>query len=311
MAEPGEMTRLIAVAAAVCALVVGCTSHNEPELPPSADTVVVADRVTGPDGRAFLREITTAAWDDGGQRAAAIFAWIPRDATSADPISATQAGQTAHAIASFLADDRDAVRNAPANSALWQSFSQSLIPYLGAATGDAASTSGFEPLDDVDSKMNRTTSLFAAMTEDAEANRTFTTAAAELAQRNENAFAEAVVAQPERLSGGGALEGLLQAARLRALIDAGRYLADPDSPRPNPRRAQTEVMYQVAALTARPDDPHINNEFFKDGRLLPPAEIPDSDWSIYDAQLSTYLVAFPHTRPAIEEFVHKYDVIAD
>jgi hypothetical protein len=288
----------------------GCTSQHRPELPPSSDTAAIADRITGPDGQAFLREITTAAWDHDGREAAELFAWIPGDATSANQASASRAGTTAHAIASFLADNRQALIGAPANSALWQAFSQSLVPYLYAMVGDSAGTRGFEPLDDVDSAMKRTTSLFATMTKDPAANRSFTEAAAASAGKNEAAFAKAAVADPVKPAEH-AVQALFQAARLRALVDAGKYLADPKSPRPSPEHAQTEVMYQIASLTARPDDPHINSEFFKDGHLLSPNEIAPSDWSIYDAQLTVYLVAYPETGEMVRAFGQAYDRIAD
>lgn len=304
------IARFALLIAAILSLVLGCTSDSQPELPPNSDTAAIAERVKGPDGQNFLREITTAAWDDGGRRAAELFAWIPRDATSADEASATRAGQTAHAVASFLADDREVLESAPANSALWQSFAQSLVPYLGAAVGDAAGTRGFDPLDGINSKMSRTTSLFAAMTRDAAANRSFTDGAAALAHEYEVAFAKAAVADPVKPANEDALQGLFRAANLRALVDGGKYLADPDSPRPSPRHAQTELMFQIVSLTARPDNPHINLEFFKDGRLLSPNEIARSDWSIYDAQLSTYLVTYPQISALIDTFGRRYDLVA-
>ncbi|RAV15076.1 hypothetical protein DQP55_06820 [Mycolicibacterium sp. GF69] len=70
-------------------------------------------------------------------------------------------------------------------------------------------------------------------------------------------------------------------------------------------------MYQVAALSARPDDSHIDPEFFRDGRLLSPAEIPENDWSIYDSQLTVYLAPFQHISNAIRQFGFRYAVIAD
>jgi nitrous oxide reductase accessory protein NosL len=75
-------SRLVLVIAVLLALV-GCTSDAEPALPSSTDTAAIAEHVTGPDGQAFLQEITTASWNDDGRRAADLFAWIPRDAQSA------------------------------------------------------------------------------------------------------------------------------------------------------------------------------------------------------------------------------------
>jgi hypothetical protein len=303
-------TRVAFCFAAILGFVLSCTSDHPPELPSNTDTAAIAERVNGSDGQAFLRSISTAAWKDDGRQAAELFAWVPRDATSSDPASATRAGQSAHAIASFLSDNRETVKTAPANSALWQAFSHSLVPYLGAMVGDPRGTRAFEPLDAIDSPLKRTVSLFATMTKDAGANRGFTDAADALAHEYEAAFAKVGVADPANPASDDALRKLLRAAYLRALVDAGRYLADPDSPRPTPTHAQLELTYQIVSLTARPDDPHINPEFFREGHLLAPTEIAQSDLSIYNSQLSTYLVTYPKLRELVREFGRRYDLVA-
>jgi hypothetical protein len=300
--------RFALVITAILALVLGCTSDDEPELP-STDAPAVADRITGSDGQAFLREITTARWDDDGRGAAALFAWIPRDAPSTDQASADRAGKTAHAIASFLADNRASFATAPSNPALWQAFAQSLVPYVGAMVGDESGVVGFEPLDGSRSPMQHTVAVFAAMTKNADADRIVTDGATARVHTYETAFAKAALAEPLSADRDAAQRALLLAARLRSLIDAGAYLANPDSPRPSPRHAQTEVAYQVVSLTARPDDPYIDERFFRDGRLLSPSEIPEEDWSIYDAQLSAFLTTSPQVLNAIDQFGHAYDVI--
>jgi hypothetical protein len=177
--------------------------------------------------------------------------------------------------------------------------------------GDSAGTLGFEQLDKINSDLSHTASLFAAMTKDAQANHAFTDAAAALAHTLESAFAKSAVADPVRPATDDAVDGLMRAAYLRALVDAGRYLADPKSPRPTPRLAQTELMYQIVSLTARPTDPHINSEFFKDGRLMSPTEIAKTDWSIYDNQLATYLVAYPPISAMVDEYGRRYDLVAE
>jgi hypothetical protein len=135
--------------------------------------------------------------------------------------------------------------------------------------------------------MDHTISLFAAMTKNTEADRSFTDAAGALAHAYEVAFAKPAVADPVRPATESTVEELMQAARLRALIDAGKHLANHEAPQPSPVHAEQEVKYQVVSLTVRPDDSHINAEYFKDGHLLPPNEIPSSALSIYNSQLST------------------------
>jgi hypothetical protein len=305
------MTVRIALAiAAILALVVGCTSRDEPELPSSTDTFAIADRVTQPDGQAFLSEITSASWDDDGRRAAELFTWVPRDAQSPDRVAATRAGETAHAIASFLADERDKLAEVPANPALWQAFARSLVPYLGAMVGDGTGVVGFEPLDGPDSQMRRTTSLFAAMAKHSEADRILTEAASARAHRYEAAFAKAAVAEPLLADRGVAQRDLRYAARLRSVVATGAHLAYPESEKFTPARAQTEVAYQVVSLTARPGDIHIEDRFFSGGRLLSPSEIAEEDWSIYDSQMTVYLATSPRINEAIRQFGDTYWDIA-
>lgn len=301
---------VLGVIAALFAFIAGCDSQTKPELPSSTDVAAISDLVTGPDGQKFLRDITTAPWDDDGRRAAEVFAWIPRDGQSTDHATATRAGEAAHAIASFVTDNRDTIASAPANPALWQAFARSLIPYLGAMVGDDNGVAGFTPLDGLDSQMRRTAAMFAAMAKDNEANRFFTDAAAARAHTYEAAFAKAAVAEPQLADAGSVQKNLLQAARLRSLVAKGAYIADPKSEKPTATLAQTELAYQVASLTARPDDPHIGERFFKGERLLSPSQIDEADWSIYDAQLTVYLTPWPTILEAINQFGRAYDTIA-
>ena len=288
---------------------VGCNSHAEPALPSNTDPATVSARVNRADGPKFLRDITSAAWPDDGQRAADLFAWIPRDAHSTDRAAATRAGQTAHAIGAFIADNRDVPANPSANPALWQAFAHSLAPYVGAMVGDGTGVEGFAPLDSPGSQMRRSAALFATMTNDNDANQVLINAASERAHAYEVAFAKAAVAEPMLADRGASQTDLLRAAALRSLVATGAQLAK-TGPTATPAHAQTELMYQVAVLTARPDDPHINDEFFSGGRLLPPNRITEADWSIYDTQLTVYLTPWPRINDAIRQFGDAYDVIA-
>ncbi|WP_205879987.1 hypothetical protein [Mycolicibacterium peregrinum] len=288
---------------------VGCDSHAEPTLPPNTDPTTISERVNRADGPEFLRDVTSAAWPDDGQRAAELVVWIPRDAQSTDRTAATRAGQTAHAIASFIADNKGEPPNTPPNPPLWQAFARSLAPYVGAMVGDATGVEGFDSLDGPGSQMRRTAALFAAMTKDNDANQVLIDAASERAHTYEMAFAKAAVAEPILADRGAPQADLLRAAALRSLVATGAQLAE-KGPTATPAHAQTELAYQVAVLTARPDDPHINDEFFSGGRLLPPSDIAESDWSIYDTQLTVYLTPWPRINDAIRQFGDAYDVIA-
>lgn len=153
--------------------------------------------------------------------------------------------------------------------------------------------------------------MFATMAGKAEADLIFIGADSERAHGYETAFAKAAVTEPLLADRGPAQNDLLRAARLRSLVVTGTRLANPESERFTPAHAQTELAYQVASLTARPGDPHIGDRFFKGGHLLSPREIADTDWSIYDAQLTVYLASWPRIKEAIHQFGRAYDVIAN
>jgi hypothetical protein len=53
----------------------------------------VSKQVTDAEGGNFLTEVTTFGWPDDGRRAAHLFTWISRDATSTDQAVSTRAGQ--------------------------------------------------------------------------------------------------------------------------------------------------------------------------------------------------------------------------
>ena len=287
----------------------GCTFGIQPALPSSADPAAISERITNPGGRVFLRKIISTSWNDNGRRAAELFAWVPRDSRSPDQATAARAGNTAHALMSFLADEQEDLSTAPANPALWQAFAQSIVPYLGAMVGDNSEVAGFAPLDPPDSAMHRSATLFVTLTKDTDAGRILTDATVARAHGYEAAFAKTAVANPLLADRAAAQKDMLCAARLRGLAAINTHLSNPGSHDFTLARAQTELGYQVATLTARPGDPHIDDRFFQAGRLLPPNRVSAADWSIYDAQLTVYLSSWPAVNKAIEQFGHAYDVI--
>src|SRR5262245_2020892 len=118
----------------------GC--GRAPELP--ADDAATYQMVTGGDGQQFLRHISSHDWDDGGKAAADRLSWIARDARSADEAAARRAGEAAHAIATFLAENRDELSALPAgwfglrhrpvgelNPELVRGYASALTPFQG------------------------------------------------------------------------------------------------------------------------------------------------------------------------------------
>jgi hypothetical protein len=98
--------RRVAIVIAVCFTAAGCATST-PALPSRDTPAAVHGFVTGENGRADLEKVSSYAWDDHGSAAAAYFSWIPRDSNAPDVPTATIAGESAHAVAAFLADEQD------------------------------------------------------------------------------------------------------------------------------------------------------------------------------------------------------------
>src|SRR5262249_19630117 len=184
---------ILPVTISLAVLLSAACSPSAPELPSDTSPAAVADRLTGSGGSAFLSDITTHEWPDDGRRAGELLSWIPRDAGSSDQATAARAGAPAHALAVFLADHYSERKSSGGlNPALIQSYAGALIPYVRAMVGDPTGTSGFEPLDGLDTDMPRTASVFAAMASDPKANEMFTNAAKKSGAAFEQDFADAV-----------------------------------------------------------------------------------------------------------------------
>ncbi len=174
--------------------------------------------------------------------------------------------------------------------------------------GDESGVTGFEPLDGPNSQVRHTAALFAAMTKNADANKTFIEAASARAQSYEEAFAKAAVAEP-LLADRGAAQDLFSRRRGCAASSLpGHMWPIPHRKSPPSHPNRTRVPGRLADCS--PGGSHIEERFFRDGRLLSPSEIAEEDWSIYDTQLAVYLAPWPRIFDAIQQFGHTYDTIA-
>jgi hypothetical protein len=302
----------VAVGAATALLLSGACAPSSPELPSDASPAAVADRVTGSGGSAFLSDITTYEWPDDGRRAADLLSWIPRDANSSDRATAARAGTTAHALATFLADHYSDIKNSVGrNPALIQSYAGALVPYLGAMVGDPTETSGFEPLDELDSNMPRTASTFAVMNTDAQASAIFAEAANKRGATYQGNFANAVAVDPSSATSPAQHDTLARAARLLGLVGAGNRLAGATSSEMTAAHARTEVAYAVASKMLRGPNPYFSPEYLTpDGTLKQPDQVENAAWSLYDTQLANYLATYPPITKAVDQFVSRYESIA-
>jgi hypothetical protein len=66
----------------------------------------------------------------------------------------------------------------------------------------------------------------------------------------------------------------------------------------------TQAQYTVASEFVDKGNPHIDERFFDEttGRLKPPSQISESDWSIYDAQLTAAMAEQTHVSALMQKF---------
>jgi hypothetical protein len=154
--------RRLAIVIAATFTAAGC-AMSTPALPPSDTPLAVHDFVTGENGRADLEQISSYAWEDHGSAAAVYFTWIPRDSTAPDVPTATIAGESAYALAAFLADEQDQLASighgflqlshssvGALNPNLVAAYASALVPFQGAMVGSDAGVEGFAPVKGVD-----------------------------------------------------------------------------------------------------------------------------------------------------------------
>ncbi|MCG5432372.1 hypothetical protein LV457_08700 [Mycobacterium sp. MYCO198283] len=148
----------------IAPVLAACAASTPPDLPGATDPTAVQQLLTSPDSASFLTGISTYAWPDDGARAGQAFAWIARDAASGDDETATRAGESAHALATYVAghvDELTSVRYGflgllrssvgAVNPALVRAWATALTPFQLAMVGDASPAPGFTALDPSDS----------------------------------------------------------------------------------------------------------------------------------------------------------------
>lgn len=293
-------------------IVAGCAS--DPALP--ADDVATYQKVTGSDGQEFLQEISTHGWADQGLAAAEIFAWVSRDAGSADRVVAQKAGQTGHAIATFLANEQSALSDVKAgwfglerrtvgelNPKLVAAFATALTPFQGALVGDEAGVTGFPIIGDP-LNLASARSIFSVIDTSSEAGEAFNTAAYQRVRNYLQTYAEAVARNDSD-----GFVALRFAAGLAGVVEGGRRMAENETVNaPSAQYFINWAGYEIArAMGAAPDGIDIAQKFFTaDGRLKSPDDVAPSDLSVYSTALQNF--AFSHGLPNLgNEFQEWYD----
>jgi hypothetical protein len=293
--------------AAALVIVMGFTAaacgSSPPALPSDSSPAAVHDLLTGTGGQDFLHAIATYDWDDGGARAGALLGWIGRDATSADPAVATRAGQSAGAIAQFLAKNGDQLQKVPSglfgtsdeavgarNPELTRAFASTVTPFLAAIVCDGRGTMGFTPLDpECGRSVEAAKPLFTVLNTEHQAGQTLTDAATAEVDRQVQAFADADplnYADP-------ALNGLAYAGRLLGLAAVGAEKSG--IPARSLHDEVDQAYYVIAKARIAKNHDAVWPEFMENGQLMSPAEVRerrgDSRIDEYYGVLGVYMIS--------------------
>jgi hypothetical protein len=255
-----------------------------------------------------------------------LFTWIPHDATSANTEQKASAGETAYAIATFLADksndltgDTGGGENSrqasigAVNPELTQTFADVVIPYLSAMVGDDAGTSGFRPLDGLQGPMPRTAAMFGVLNTDTAAGSHLADAIGTVADEYEQRFADLAAAHP--MSSVASNGDLARAARLLGLASStGLHRADGATFQPGDVVA--DLQFRIAARMATGPNVDLPQQYFKsDGTLMSPHEVRtqagEFGWEDYTSKLSAYLAKYPGLTNAVNEFQRVFSAAAE
>jgi len=297
-----------------------CAS-SDPALPAKDDPIAVHDALVGPQGQDFLSKITTHDWPGDGARAGEAFAWIAREAMSADPAVSTRAGEAAHALASFLSGNSSQLLDISTgwfglghttagnlNPKLVQAYAAALVPYQGALACYPGDVRGFESRNkDCASALADARSALVVLNTDNQAATAFAEAAYRQMDTYFSRFASGVVDPSRRFDEGpvtaGRLLGLLQAASSESGIKVRAPLEE-----------ASQANYLLAkALLSSDSNSGIPAEYFSGGTLMSPTEISEKLGADaiagYDDSLRTYLT----NRNNVESFISHdfYDTYRD
>ncbi|MEV0671231.1 cell division protein ZapB [Mycobacterium sp. NPDC050441] len=280
----------------------GC-SPNTPTLPSDTSPAAVAALLAGTGGTEFLDRITSYDWPDEGRKPSELFDWISSAAKSPDQTTSGQAGVAAHALAGFLADQSGKLRVAAAeNPELLTAYAEALVPYQGAMVGDPRGTSRFEPLDKLDSILQRTASVFAVM-QNAPAQEKFVSEAKARAEIYQTQFAEFAAANPTLPDDHPEWNYAQWSARLLGLLARSEPIATPSDRTSIPGAATSELRFAIVSRMIHGHDPRISAEYFdKDGGLISPTSLKGGPLSLYNAQLINYLSAYRELASAVTKY---------
>jgi len=253
-----------------------------PSLPADDSPASVHDVLTGTGGQDFLYEVSTYHWDDGGAAAAKLFEWIGTEATSTDPRVAGRAGESAHALASFLSNRGENLLDIKTgvfglsrstvgalNPSLLRAYGAALTPFQGAMVCDTRPVKGFDTLaDPCEAAVSAAKPVFAALNTDPETASAFADAAYARMDRYLQLFVEndpASVSNPFP-------SALSYVGRLLGLVTIGATHSDVIPP--TIEQESTQAGYLVAkALLVKDPSLRFPAKFLANGSVMSPLEV--------------------------------------
>jgi hypothetical protein len=287
----------VVLAVALILAMAGC--GRAPELP--ANDAATYQALTGVDGQAFLHQISTHGWDDGGRAVAERLTWIARDAQSTDATKALQAGQAAHAIATFLSDtkNKDELLRLSAgwfglkhrsvgelNPELVRGYASALTPFQGALSGYVNDVPGYTMIGDP-FDLSGARNVFALVDTDTQAGNQFIDAAYRRVHDYLKAYAQAVV----HANAEGKV-ALPNAAALAGVAEGGQRKSGNSAIHiENAQHWINWAGYEVAkAMNARRGDPDIADHLFgPDGILKSPDQVSPIDLDTLSTALQNFV----------------------
>lgn len=301
---------LIGVGVALSLTITACSSA--PALPTDRSPSAAHDLLTGPDGQDFLESVSTYAWDDRGAAASELVDWVAPDAASPDERTAARAGETAAALAGFLADRNpslqaietgffgsDVTTVGKLNPRLTQAFATALGPFQGAMVCDPRGVTGFPLLETpCEAAVLKARPIFAALSTDPSAYEFFANEAHERVDGYLRTYAEndpTDVANPLP-------SALSYAGRLLGLVTAGARTA-PNSPvkPPNIDDEMLQARYvMVRAMLARNPALSFPGDYIRNGELMAPGAVRDAFGATGSEDYSQALASFLRANGNVE-----------
>lgn len=302
---------LAAIVSATLLLSVAACGTPAPSLPQGP--AAMSAELSGGQGQAFLDQVSTYHWSDGGAAAANALAWIGSDAQSPNPETAARAGQAAHAIAAYLGKNGDRLLHLPTgwfglqhrnigqlNPALVRGYGAASVPYQAAMVGDVTGTAGFTPLPEHAGDFSAPRNVFAVIDTDTEAGKNFTAAAYGRVDNILRAFAEAVTPNGPAADS----SRWMFAAYLAGVVEGGAVRSgNRDIHVRNAQESEDYAKYViVSAMKPVPGQPIPVKYFNANGALLAPEQISGGDLEAYSESLSTYLQGNKQTLAVVMNF---------